>query len=600
MKLVKSLLLGSAAGLCAAAGAQAADLPMRKAAPVEYVRVCTAYGAGFFFIPGTDTCLRVGGRARFDYQYTSNRAITPNAVGSSGNLVNGDVSGFLGRGRLNLDARTQTAYGTLRAFVRFEITAATGGYLNSGTAQRFGTAFPALGQDTFGRAQTQVNVDKAFIQFAGITAGRAASFFDFYGHELEFITATSGSDVPSTNLAAYTFTFGNGFSATIAAEDPLYRRQPVFSNANYNGAVNTAAAFGIGAGPGLANLGSTFVSQVPILFTPATGGTGTNGQAVGVLNLDVVQRERLPDFVGALRYDAPWGAAQASAAVHEIFVGKYQAGVFSPSAVAPGTTVSFGNGSPSFTNPATGQAITAGGQIPGLTAPAFRQPGAEYGYGVQGGLKINLPQLAAGDVLWLQAAYSEGALSYSGIPTRLSGSESNSNPYTRFAVSTSDAVVDGAGRLRLTEAFAFTGAFLHYFTPEVRGAVFGSYGEVNFARGVRNGLSNGVATTATGALATGNGVAAVNTRAFSPVLKDYTVSTIGGNLIYSPVRDLDIGVEAVYQRIDIQGRVGDGNKSIGAVPTNAATLADGTAGRPLKSVSFDDVFLARFRVQRDF
>src|SRR5919202_2680306 len=68
MKVVKSLLLGSAAGLCAVVGAQAADLPVKKAAPVEYVRICTAYGAGFFYIPGTDTCLRVGGRARFEYE----------------------------------------------------------------------------------------------------------------------------------------------------------------------------------------------------------------------------------------------------------------------------------------------------------------------------------------------------------------------------------------------------------------------------------------------------------------------------------------------------------------------------------------------------
>ena len=48
MKLVKSLLLGSAAGLAAAAGVQAADLPVKKAAAVEYVRVCSTYGAGFF------------------------------------------------------------------------------------------------------------------------------------------------------------------------------------------------------------------------------------------------------------------------------------------------------------------------------------------------------------------------------------------------------------------------------------------------------------------------------------------------------------------------------------------------------------------------
>jgi hypothetical protein len=134
MKLVKSLLLGSAAGVAAMAGAQAADLPVRKAAPVEYVRVCTAYGAGYFYIPGTDTCIRVGGRARFEYHYqpTLNR-----------NAGNGDVSGYRALGRLSLDARTQTAYGTLRTFVRLDVASRNGVYLTSGTQQRFANAFPA-------------------------------------------------------------------------------------------------------------------------------------------------------------------------------------------------------------------------------------------------------------------------------------------------------------------------------------------------------------------------------------------------------------------------------------------------------------------------
>ena len=71
MKLVKSLLLGSVAGLAAVAGAQAADLPAKKAAAVEYVRVCSTYGAGFFYIPGTETCLRVGGRVRAEISISS-------------------------------------------------------------------------------------------------------------------------------------------------------------------------------------------------------------------------------------------------------------------------------------------------------------------------------------------------------------------------------------------------------------------------------------------------------------------------------------------------------------------------------------------------
>src|SRR5580692_957625 len=63
MKMVKSLVLGSAATIVALSGAQAADLPV-KAKPVEYVRICSLYGAGFYYIPGTDTCIKIGGYLR--------------------------------------------------------------------------------------------------------------------------------------------------------------------------------------------------------------------------------------------------------------------------------------------------------------------------------------------------------------------------------------------------------------------------------------------------------------------------------------------------------------------------------------------------------
>src|ERR687897_1753954 len=116
MKLVKSLLLGSAAGIAAVAGAQAADLPVKKAAPVEYVRVCSTYGAGFFYIPGTETCFRVAGRVRAEYQYLEPQFRADDSIG------------FLARGRVQLDARTATAYGLLRAFIRMEMDRNTGVY----------------------------------------------------------------------------------------------------------------------------------------------------------------------------------------------------------------------------------------------------------------------------------------------------------------------------------------------------------------------------------------------------------------------------------------------------------------------------------------
>ena len=75
MSIVKSLLLGSAAGLMVVGGAQAADL-QAKAKAVEYVKVCDAYGAGFYYIPGTDVCLKVGGYVRADYYVGMNTGAT--------------------------------------------------------------------------------------------------------------------------------------------------------------------------------------------------------------------------------------------------------------------------------------------------------------------------------------------------------------------------------------------------------------------------------------------------------------------------------------------------------------------------------------------
>ena len=61
MTLIKSILMGSAAGIVAVASAQAADLPTRKAAPVEYVKVCNVGGITGWTLPGSDTCVKFSG-----------------------------------------------------------------------------------------------------------------------------------------------------------------------------------------------------------------------------------------------------------------------------------------------------------------------------------------------------------------------------------------------------------------------------------------------------------------------------------------------------------------------------------------------------------
>ena len=102
---VKSLLLGSAAAVAAASGAQAAD-PVVVIEPVaaNYVEICDTFGAGFFYIPGTDTCLDVGGYVRFQVD-----------ARSGGNLV--DAWDVTSRGHLEIASKTDTELGELTGFI---------------------------------------------------------------------------------------------------------------------------------------------------------------------------------------------------------------------------------------------------------------------------------------------------------------------------------------------------------------------------------------------------------------------------------------------------------------------------------------------------
>ena len=121
MKMVRSLLLGSAAGFVAVAGAQAADMPV-KAKPVEYVKICTLYGAGFYYLPGTDICVKHGAYVRSQWYFGAGAAPTNGPfLGASGQSITDfqstpNTTVHRTRAVYTLDARTQTEYGTLRAY----------------------------------------------------------------------------------------------------------------------------------------------------------------------------------------------------------------------------------------------------------------------------------------------------------------------------------------------------------------------------------------------------------------------------------------------------------------------------------------------------
>ncbi|GJD36258.1 porin [Methylobacterium aerolatum] len=564
MKLLKSSLLGSAAALAAVGAAHAADLPVKKAIPVEFVRVCSAYGAGFFYIPGTETCLRISGRARAEvgFQTNENRNV--------GSQV-GDVSLFRSLLRINMDARTQTDYGTLRAFIRLEAASRSGAFSTSGTQQRIANAYPALGVDQFSRVQQYVNTDKAFIQFAGLTAGRASSFFDFYAHDFEFVAATAGSDIASTNLLAYTATFGNGFSATISLEDPNFRKNTVLS-------ASAAATTAQQSGTSAAQIFFSNYSLSPLILQQAA-----NGNATILAFQDVIERSRMPDFVGVLRYDAAWGSAQVSAAVKDINIG----GAFNQGlAGAAGVALPAANSAAALAF-ANARGIRGGSQT-------------TEGFAVQGGLKINTPFIAPGDALYLQGAYGEGANVYTGVTAYTgtytqSGTPTNGGPFAQYL---SDATLNPlTGRIQLAQSFSVVGSFLHYWSPSVRSAVYASYSETNYARGAREALS-----LTQGIIGANAGAASFVTNpalfALSPVLRDNYQIVAGANLIWSPVKDLDIGVEGNYINTGMKsGRVIDQTKTTGVNNANFAAL---NAAGAIKTLNNYDAAQVRFRVQRDF
>ena len=139
MKTIKSLLLGSAAGLLAMGGAQAADLPV-KAKAVEYVRICSLYGAGFFYIPGTDTCIKLGGYLRADLTINGGIYDAPFWNGEGG-IRDRYANFYADRSRLALtiDTRTATEYGVVRTFGRADFQFETYNSSNTLASRRAST-----------------------------------------------------------------------------------------------------------------------------------------------------------------------------------------------------------------------------------------------------------------------------------------------------------------------------------------------------------------------------------------------------------------------------------------------------------------------------
>ncbi len=450
MTALKSFLVAAASSVLLASGTQAADLGVKKPSPIGYVKICNAYGDGFFFLPGTETCVKVSGRVRAEFFYSSKFT------------RDNDITGFTSVGLIGLDARTASTIGDIRTVIRFQLGNVTGAGIAAQPVPYplLGNGTTATGADFRDKASTSLSLDAAFIQFANFTVGRTQSFFEFYANDLSWY-GVSGSDHGPTNLFAYTHTFGD-YSATFAVEDGTLRRQFILGGA------------GLVTPPNLP--GTTEFSYY--------GGT------------------RLPDFVANARVEQKWGSAQISGALHEVVYN----------------------------------------QIVGATNP-FR--GADLGYAFNAGAKFNLPFLAEGDTLTLQGTYGKGATNYAVGGYCGQGALNSCTTYLTNILTT-DAVVTATGSARLTESFGLVAAGLHNWTPTVRQGLFASYSQVNYDRAVN--------------------------------LYNSTIITVGSNLIWSPVKDLDIGAELQYNNF-LAGR------NILATPGTKRA---------------EDQYVSRIRIQRDF
>jgi hypothetical protein len=288
--MIKSLVLGSAAALVAMGGAQAADLPV-KAKAVEYVRVCSLYGAGFWYIPGTDTCIKLGGYLRVDVLVNSNSDDTGNFSGAGG-AKNRFTNGYTWRSRedLNIDTRTATEYGVLRTFFDATFTWTDDSYAGNGTGA---TVYSPVGPAPFGSAPNNANaggvaagtvgVYYAFIQFAGFTIGKAISNFsmpwtNYPGNIFDGLVGGGGT-VTGVNQFTYTAQFGNGVEASIGVQDQVAYYQAGVNNVTLGGAFGTSSYAGTAA----------------------------------------------PDIVASVQVDQAWGLFKASVAAHNNHVAYYGA-----------------------------------------------------------------------------------------------------------------------------------------------------------------------------------------------------------------------------------------------------------------------------------
>ena len=231
---LKATLLGSAASLSLVAGANSADVIMFEPEPENYVRVCDAYGQGFFYIPGTETCIQFNGFVRSSYEKIYIDGPYDTDAANAGGVVNDVSATFWGqRARLNVDTRNETDLGTLRAQLRLEA-----GDSNTDADYDMDRALISIAGFRFGFTDNYwtTNHNYTGTDFAGIGGNFSGGLLDegWYGFD-------------DATIADYTFA-ANGLAITVGAEDPrISVGQGGGGNATNSGGSDGRANFYAGA-----------------------------------------------------------------------------------------------------------------------------------------------------------------------------------------------------------------------------------------------------------------------------------------------------------------------------------------------------------------
>jgi Porin subfamily len=573
MKMVKSLVLGSTAALFAMGGAQAADLPV-KAKPVEYVRICSLYGAGFFYIPGTDTCIKLGGYLRADLTINGGIYNQPYWNGEGG-IQDRYANKYNQRNRmaLTVDTRTATEYGVVRTFSQADFQFSTFGSTGIGYGP---TIFPGatngqVNNDTVGNGY--VAVEMAFIQFAGFTFGKSASAYNtpwhgYPGNNTSFLVGGYDTVTGIGNIQ-YSAQFGNGVSATFGIDDSSASQFNRTQIINAIGGVPIAnPAIGVGAFAGNAGGAIGFSGACTALYT-----------AVGCAYGGAVA----PDFVGNIRVDQAWGLFQISGAAHDNHAGYNSGSNLISTAVTPAGFPQTG-----FIN--------------------FGHPSDKWGGAVSAALQIKNIPTGAGDDIKLEGSWSLGASKYVLGTSAADPSSFNIYSGTKFAMGVvTDSIFSGnspdfnnpaacaavpsAGAplglgcngnrltgLQLTRGWGFRGAFNHNWDPYWSTSLFGGIAGLSYNQTAKQlycntYVSNAGVAVAGGGLTNGGGTGGFFTPG-SVCDPGFTISMIGLVTRWTPVKNLTFSVEALYAFLKT-------NMSGGIVPVSASS---GVATGPSSSL----------------